>query len=66
MRLTETEMALAKRTKTKSEDKLLDQATAQLLRAVKEKARKTGRKLDRDSLLKQGYSERFIGKVEEA
>ena len=59
-------MALASKSKTKSEADLLDQATAQLLRATKDKARKTGRKLDREKLLKQGYSERFIAKIEEA
>ena len=59
-------MALASKSKTKSEADLLDQATAQLLRATKEKAQKSGRKLDREKLLKQGFSERFIAKIEEA
>ena len=59
-------MALTAKKKTKSEADLLDQATAQLLRATKDKAQKGGRKLERDRLLKQGYSERFIAKIEEA
>lgn len=57
-------MALTKKNKAKSEAKLLDQATGQLIRAVKAKARRSGRKLNRPRLLKQGYGERFIAKVE--
>jgi len=37
-----------------------------LLQAVKAKAAKNGKPLRRSELLKQGYSERFIAKVEEA
>jgi hypothetical protein len=57
---------ITKPTKKKSEAELLDQATAQLLRAVKAKAAKNGKPLRKSDLLKQGYSERFIGKVEAA
>ena len=54
------------KTKNKSEADLLDQATAQLLKAVKAKAAKGGKTLRKSELLRQGYSERFIAKVEEA
>jgi hypothetical protein len=52
--------------KKKSEAELLDQATSQLLRAVKAKAVKSGKPLRKSQLLEQGYSERFVAKVEEA
>jgi len=52
--------------KSKSEADLLDQATSQLLKAVKVKAAKSGKPLRKAELLKQGYSERFIAKVESA
>jgi hypothetical protein len=52
--------------KTKTDAELLDQATSQLLKAVKAKAAKCGKPLRRSELLKQGYSERFIAKIEEA
>lgn len=55
-----------KPTTTKSEAELLDEATMRLLQAVKAKAAKNGKPLRRSELLKQGYSERFIAKVEEA
>jgi len=57
---------ITKLTKTKSEADLLDQATAQLLKAVKAKATKSGKPLRKTELLKQGYSERFVAKVEVA
>jgi hypothetical protein len=47
-------------TKTKREAELLDQATSQLLKAVKAKAAKSGKPLCKAELLKQEYSERFI------
>jgi hypothetical protein len=59
-------VATTKSTKAKSEGELLDQATMQLLKAVKAKAAKSGKPLRRSELLKRGYSERFIAKVEEA
>jgi len=59
-------VATTKQTKTKSEADLLDQATSQLLKAVKTKAAKSGKPLRKTELLKQGYSERFIAKVEAA
>jgi hypothetical protein len=55
------------RTKQKfGEAELLDDATLRLMRAVKEKAAKTGNPLKKQDLLKQGYSERFVAKVEKA
>lgn len=50
----------------KSESQLLDQAISQLLGAVKQHTTAKGRPLKREQLLKDGYSERFIAKVEEA
>jgi hypothetical protein len=57
---------IIKQTKNKSEADLLDQATSQLMKAVKAKAAKSGKPLRKAELLKQGYSERFIAKVEAA
>jgi hypothetical protein len=57
---------ITKPIKNKSEGEILDQATSQLLKAVKAKAAKSGKLLRKSDLLKQGYSERFIAKVEEA
>ena len=54
------------KTKTKSEAELLDQATSQLMKAVKVKAAKSGKPIRKAELLKQGYSERFVAKVEAA
>lgn len=50
----------------RSEDEILDQGIKQLLRATKEQAKKRGKSLTRDQLRKEGYSERFIHKVEQA
>ena len=50
----------------RSEDAILDQAVQQLLRATKEKAKKTGNPVDPEQLREEGYSERFIDKVENA
>lgn len=50
----------------RSEDEILDQGIKQLLRATKEQAKKRGKSLTRDQLRKEGYSERFIDKVEQA
>ncbi len=52
--------------RVKSEDQLLDQAISQLLGAVKQHAQAKGKPLKREKLLKEGYSERFIAKVEDA
>lgn len=50
----------------KSEAKLLDQATGNLLRAVKQKMLKKQGSVDYDKLRKDGYSDRFLAKLEEA
>jgi len=52
--------------KTKSEAELLDQATGQLLKAVKQKMLKKQGRLDYSKLRKDGYSERFLARLEEA
>ncbi len=50
----------------RSEEEVLDQALQQLLRATKGEAKKKGKPLHRERLRKEGYSERFIDKVEKA
>ena len=52
--------------KEKSEADLLDQATVQLLRAVKQKMLKKQGRVDRAKHLKEGYSERFLARLEDA
>lgn len=58
--------ASAPKSAKRSEDAVLDQAIQQLLSATKAEAQKTGKPVDRAQLLKEGYSERFIDKVENA
>jgi hypothetical protein len=50
----------------KSEAQLLDQATGNLLRAVKQKMLKKQGRMDYGKLRKDGYSDRFLAKFEEA
>ena len=50
----------------RSEEAVLDQAIQQLLSATKDEAKKKGKPVDRAQLRKEGYSERFIDKVENA
>jgi len=52
--------------KEKSDADLLDQATVQLLRAVKQKMRKKQGRVDYPKLRKEGYSERFLARLEDA
>ena len=52
--------------KPKSEAELMDHATNNLLRAVKQRILKREGQVDYDKLRKEGYSERFIAKVEQA
>jgi len=52
--------------RAKSEAELLDYATNNLLRAVKQKIIKKEGRVDYDKLRKEGYSERFLAKVEAA
>jgi len=54
----------AKRVKTKAD--LLDQATGQLLRAVKQRMIKKRGGVDYGKLRKEGYSERFLARLERA
>lgn len=51
--------------KEKSEAELLDQATGQLLKAVKQKMRKKQGQVDYAKLRKDGYSERFLARFED-
>jgi hypothetical protein len=51
---------------TKTEAELLDHATNNLLRAVKHKILKKEGRVDYDKLRKEGYSDRFLAKVEAA
>jgi hypothetical protein len=50
----------------KSEAGFLDQATSNLLRAVKQKMVKKQSGVDYGKLRKDGYSDRFLTKLEEA
>jgi hypothetical protein len=54
------------KSRQRSENAVLDQAIQQLLSATKDEAEKKGKPLDRAQLRKEGYSERFIDKVEKA
>ena len=57
---------VAAKSRKRSEEAVLDQATQQLLRAAKDAAAKNGRRVDPAQLRKEGYSDRFIEKVESA
>ena len=59
-------MKVAAAKKAKNDGELLDQATGQLLRAVKQKMIKKQGRVDYSKLRKGGYSERFLAKLEEA
>ena len=50
----------------KSEAKLLDQATNNLLRALKHDMVKTDGRVDREKLRKDGYSDRLLDRLEQA
>jgi hypothetical protein len=52
--------------KAKGEADLLDQATGQLLHAVKQKMLKKHGRVDQARLRKEGYSERFLARLDEA
>jgi hypothetical protein len=52
--------------KTKSDAELLDQATGNLMRAVKQKMVKKHGRVDYAKLRKDGYSDRLLAKLEEA
>jgi hypothetical protein len=50
----------------KSETELLSEATRRLLRGIKENAKKKGKSLSREELLRRGYDKKFIAKLEAA
>jgi hypothetical protein len=52
--------------RAKSEAELLDHATNNLLRALKQDMLKKGGRIDREKLRKDGYSERLLAKLEQA
>lgn len=54
------------KSRQRSEEQVLDQAVRQLLRETKQHAKKKGDPIDSDQLRKDGFSERFIDKVEQA
>jgi hypothetical protein len=56
--------ATAKR-RPKSEAQLLDHATNNLLRGLKEEMIKKGGRVDREKLRKEGYSERLLDRLDE-
>jgi hypothetical protein len=61
-----TDVKVAATKKGKSEAELLDQSTRQLLRAVKQKMLKKQGRVDYAKLRKNGYSERFLTRMDEA
>ena len=56
---------MAKR-QTKTEADLLDHATSNLLRALKQDMQKNEGRVDSDKLRKDGYSDRLIARLEQA
>lgn len=54
------------KTKSKTEDQILDEATMRLLRGIKEHEKRRGKVVTSEQMRKRGYSERFIAKVESA
>jgi hypothetical protein len=59
-------MKAAAAKKEKSEAELLDQGIGNLLRAVKQKMLKKQGRVDLAKLRKEGYSDRFLDKLEKA
>ena len=67
--ITTADHAVVKATATKagkSDGELLDQATSSLLKAVKQKMLKKHSRVDYAKLRKDGYSDRFLAKLETA
>jgi hypothetical protein len=52
--------------RSKSEGQVLGEATRRLLKGIKEDARKKGKPLDREELVRRGYSKEFIAQLEAA
>jgi hypothetical protein len=61
-----TPVKVAAAKKQKSEAALLDQATGQLLRAIKHKIHAKQGHVDYGKLRKDGYSDRFLARLEDA
>jgi hypothetical protein len=59
-------MKAAAQTRRKSEAEILDQATNNLLRALKRDMLKKEGRVDLDKLRKDGYSERLLARLEDA
>ena len=59
-------MKTTRKSSAKSESELLDHATSNLLRALKEDMLKKEGRVDRAKLKKDGYSERLIERLDEA
>jgi hypothetical protein len=59
-------MKIAATKKVKNKAELLDQATGNLLRVVKQKMLKKHGHVDNAKLRKNGYSERFLTRFKEA
>ena len=58
--------AVIQRKKQKSEDQILDEATLRLLSAIKLQEKTHNKVVTSDQLRKEGYSERFIAKMEQS
>lgn len=59
-------MKVAAAKKSTSDAELLDRATNNLLKAVKQKMLKKRGRVDYAKLRKEGYSDRFLARLEEA
>lgn len=59
-------MKVAAKRPTKTEAELLDHATGNLLRTLKQDVRKKDGRVDYDKLRKEGYSDRLIARLEQA
>ncbi|MFM2295707.1 MAG: hypothetical protein RLZZ350_2120 [Verrucomicrobiota bacterium] len=59
-------MKVATKRQTKSKAELLDEGTNNLLRAIKEKMLKQHGQVDYSKLRKDGYSDQFLAKMEQA
>jgi hypothetical protein len=57
---------VATKRQTKSKAELLDEGTNNLLRAIKEKMLKQHGQVDYSKLRKDGYSDQFLAKMEQA
>jgi hypothetical protein len=60
------EVKTAAKRRQKSETDVLDRATKNLARALKDEMRKKEGRVDYDKLRKEGYSERLLEKIQKA